>query len=63
MEDIRFAKIIAECENIAAMKAHLKQQAMIYQRDAKVEEAKNRGLPFDAFFEMPYSEWSKIRGQ
>jgi hypothetical protein len=59
--DPKVVEILKQCEEIAMLQKYIKAQCMVYQRDAKVTAALERGLPFDAFFQMSYEEWSKIR--
>lgn len=54
-------RIIAECEAIAALQTSCKARAMMYQADLKEEVARHNGLPFDAYYNLPYVEWEPIR--
>lgn len=54
-------EIEAELEIIGDLEYRIKQAAMIYQREAKERKAEANGLPFDAYYHLPYAEWAAIR--
>lgn len=58
---MQYAELIAELEEIEKIKQALKVRAMIYQVDAKEKAAARDGLPNDAYYNLPYSEWAVIR--
>lgn len=54
-------RIEKEAMAITELKRVLKQRAMIYQLDKKEQMAKLHGKPIDSYYDLPYSEWAKIR--
>ena len=48
-------------EVLAAVRVAQRNDAMVYQRDAKERAAHVMGLRFDAFYHLPFAEWSAIR--
>lgn len=54
--------IVKELEALEELKRSLKARAMIYQVEAKERAAKRDGLPFDAYYDLTYKEWERVRG-
>jgi len=53
--------ICTEAALLQAMRDQFRQRAMIYQVDAKERAARELGLPFDAFYDLDYAHWARIR--
>lgn len=54
-------QIVKELEALEELKRSLKARAMIYQVDAKERAAERDGLPFNAYYDLLYEEWVKVR--
>jgi hypothetical protein len=49
--------ILAELEVLEQLRLALRQDAMIYQAEAKRELAKKNGVPLDTYYYIPYWHW------
>jgi hypothetical protein len=58
-----YEEFMANLHEYNRLKDELKRRAMIFQADDKERAAKHFGKPFDAFYDLPYTEWAKVRSQ
>jgi len=54
-------RLINELEEIEVLRTKIKERNFIYQIDLKEEKARSLNLPLNAFYELPYEKWAKIR--
>lgn len=63
MTTSRLETLVAQLEEVEAVKTRLKERSMIFQADAKEYAALLAGLPLDAYYHLPFAEWMKVSGE
>lgn len=54
-------RIESELLSLEPLRVAVKARSMVYQADLKERRAVENGLPADAYYDLPYSEWAAIR--
>lgn len=55
--------IKARAAEIGRLQADIKERSMIFDVSAKEALAKAKGLPLDAYYDLPYKDWMKIKAE
>ena len=56
-------RIIHELDVIELMKDAIKKMSMNYQFELKMKAAEFNGVSANAYFDLSYEEWAKIRSE